>query len=150
MRWKNQMSEIILPPGLTLPPQIKPTEVPPEAETPEEKATLLPEPAGYRLLCMVPDVSEKIAGTELDLLKPSDMVRSEEHSTTVLFVMRVGPDAFKDPAKFPNGAWCKTGDFVIVRAYAGTRFKIYGKEFRIINDDQVEAVVDDPRGITRA
>ena len=144
------MSEIILPPGLTLPSQIKPTEVPPEAETPEEKATLLPEPAGYRLLCMVPDVSEKIAGTELDLLKPSDMVRSEEHSTTVLFVMRVGPDAFKDPAKFPNGAWCKTGDFVIVRAYAGTRFKIYGKEFRIINDDQVEAIVDDPRGITRA
>jgi len=144
------MSEIILPPGLTLPPQIKPTEVPPEAETPEEKATLLPEPAGYRLLCMVPDVSEKIAGTELDLLKPSDMVRSEEHSTTVLFVMKVGPDAFKDPAKFPNGAWCKTGDFVIVRAYAGTRFKIYGKEFRIINDDQVEAIVDDPRGITRA
>jgi len=144
------MTNIILPPGLTLPPQIQPTDVPPEAETPEEKATLLPEPAGYRLLCMVPDVSEKLSGTELDLVKSSDTIRSEEHSTTVLFVMRVGPDAFKDPAKFPNGAWCKTGDFVIVRAYAGTRFKIYGKEFRIINDDQVEAVVDDPRGITRA
>jgi co-chaperonin GroES (HSP10) len=52
--------------------------------------------------------------------------------------------------KFPNGPWCKEGDFVITRAYAGTRFKIHGREFRLINDDQVEAVVQDPRGITRA
>ena len=145
-----KMTDLILPPGLTLPPQIQPTDVPPEAETPEEKATLLPEPAGFRLLCMVPDVSDKISGTKLELLKTTEMIRSEEHSTTVLFVMKVGVDAFKDAAKFPTGAWAKAGDFVIVRAYAGTRFKIYGKEFRIINDDQVEAVVDDPRGITRA
>ena len=69
---------------------------------------------------------------------------------SVLFVLKVGPDAYKDTNKFPTGAWCEAGDFVIVRAYAGTRFKIYGKEFRLINDDQIEAVVDDPRGITRA
>jgi co-chaperonin GroES (HSP10) len=111
---------------------------------------MLPNPTGYKLLCAVPDVSEKIAGTELDLVKPSDLIRQEEHSTTVLFVLKEGADAYKDTTKFPNGAWCKPGDFVIVRAYAGTRFKIYGKEFRLINDDQVEAVVDDPRGVTRA
>jgi hypothetical protein len=53
-------------------------------------------------------------------------------------------------AKFPGGPWCKEGDFVLVRTYSGTRFKIYGKEFRVINDDMIEAVVQDPRGLTRA
>jgi co-chaperonin GroES (HSP10) len=144
------MSNIILPPGLSLPASIQPREKPEEDETAEEKATMLPEPTGYKLLCMVPDVSDKISGTKLELLKTSEMIRAEEHSTTVLFVMKLGPDAYKDPVKFPTGAWAKEGDFVIVRAYAGTRLKIYGKEFRVINDDQVEATVDDPRGITRA
>jgi len=144
------MTDIILPPGMILPPQIQPKSAPEEVDTPEEKGTMLPEPTGFKLLCMVPDVSDKIDGTELDLVKPSEWARKEEHSTTVLFVMKVGPDAYKDTTKFPSGAWSKPGDFVIVRAYAGTRFKIYGKEFRFINDDQVEGVVDDPRGISRA
>jgi co-chaperonin GroES (HSP10) len=77
-------------------------------------------------------------------------MKQEEHSTTVLFVVDVGPDAYKDTTKFPSGPWCKKGDFVLVRAYSGTRFKIYNKEFRLLNDDQVDAVVEDPRGITRA
>jgi co-chaperonin GroES (HSP10) len=77
-------------------------------------------------------------------------MRQEEHATTVLFVMRLGPDAYKDTTKFPSGAWCKEGDFVLVRTYTGTRMKIFGKEFRVIYDDQVECVVQDPRGITRA
>jgi co-chaperonin GroES (HSP10) len=144
------MSNLILPPGMTLPKEIQQQDVPEMDSSAEEKATMLPEPSGYKLLCIVPDVSEKLAGTELDLIKPSDMVRAEEHSTTVLFVLKVGPDAYKDTAKFPSGAWCTSGNFVVTRAYAGTRLKIYGKEFRLINDDQVEAVVDDPRGITRA
>jgi co-chaperonin GroES (HSP10) len=77
-------------------------------------------------------------------------MRAEEHATTVLFVMRVGPDAYKDATKFPSGAWCKEGDFVLVRTYTGTRFKVFGKEFRVLNDDQIECVVQDPRGYTRA
>ena len=58
--------------------------------------------------------------------------------------------AYSDPDKFPTGPYCKEGDFVIFRSYSGTRFKIAGKEFRLINDDTVEAVVDDPREYTRA
>ncbi len=96
----------------------------------------------------MPDVDEKIAGSSL--YKPVEFMRQEEHATTVLFVLKVGPDAYGDTAKFPNGAWCKEGDFVLVRTYSGTRFKIFGKEFRLINDDQVDAVVQDPRGLTRA
>jgi len=98
----------------------------------------------------VPEVETKIAGTSLDLVRDTATMRQEEHATTVLFVLRVGPDAYKDTAKFPTGAWCKEGDFVLVRTYSGTRFKIFGKEFRLINDDQVDAVVQDPRGLTRA
>ena len=144
------MSEILLPPGMYVPPTIQPKDAPEKDDTPEDKATSLPLPTGWKLLCIVPDVSEKLDGTDLDLVKPTSVLKQEEHATTVLFVLKVGPDAYKDAAKFPNGAWCKEGDFVLVRTYSGTRFKIFGKEFRLINDDQVDAVVQDPRGITRA
>ena len=116
-------------------------------EVAERKATQLPEPSGYRLLCMVPQVEDKF---ESGILKPESMVKTEEHSTVILFVLGLGPDAYSDKTRFPHGPWCKKGDFVLVRAYAGTRFKIHGQEFRIINDDSVEAVVEDPRGYSRA
>jgi co-chaperonin GroES (HSP10) len=140
--------ELVLPAGITLPKTIQPQEAPEEGATNEQKATMLPEPTGWKLLCVVPDVSQTFENSSL--VKADAYMRQEEHTTTVLFVLKVGPDAYKDTAKFPTGAWCKQGDFVLVRAYSGTRFKIYGKEFRLINDDQVDAVVDDPRGLTRA
>jgi len=74
----------------------------------------------------------------------------EEVLTPVLFVVKLGPDAYTDKSRFPNGPSCKVGDFVIVRPNSGTRLKIHGREFRIINDDSVEATVEDPRGIQRA
>ena len=111
-------------------------------------ATQLPKPKGWKLLCALPEVEDKFSGT--DLLKPDSLARVEEYSTTVLCVLDLGDDAYKDESKFPNGPWCKKGDFVLVRAYSGTRFKIHGREFRLLNDDQVEAVVEDPRGYSRA
>ena len=144
------MSEILLPPGIALPDYIEPMDKPEEDADDETKARALPTPTGWKLLCVVPEVDEKIAGTSLDLVRDTATMRQEEHATTVLFVLRVGPDAYKDQTKFPAGAWCKEGDFVLVRTYSGTRFKIFGKEFRLINDDQVDAVVQDPRGLTRA
>jgi len=71
------------------------------------------------------------------------------NSETVLFVIDLGPDCYKDSTRFPSGPWCKKGDFILVRPNAGTRLVIHGREFRIINDDSVEGVVDDPRGIKR-
>lgn len=141
------MSEIILPPGIVLPPQITPLDAPPEDATDEQKARQLPEPTGWKLLCVVPNVADTFENSSI--VKADSYIKSEEHATTVLFVLKVGPDAYKDTAKFPSGAWCKEGDFVLVRTYSGTRFKIYGKEFRLLNDDQIEAVVEDPRGVTR-
>ena len=114
----------------------------------EEKARQLPVPSGYRILCAIPDTEQKFEGSEL--VKPDDLVRKDELLTSVLFVVALGPDCYKDETRFPSGPWCQEGDFVIVRPNAGTRVVIHGKEFRIINDDSVEAVVQDPRGITRA
>jgi co-chaperonin GroES (HSP10) len=144
------MSDLILPPGLVLPPKIRPLETPEEHIPIEERGKSLPEPTGWRILCMVPDVSDRLEGTDLDLVKATASLRQEEHATTVLFVVKMGPQAYQDKDKFGETPWCKQGDFVLVRAYSGTRFKVYGKEFRMINDDQVEGIVEDPRGISRA
>jgi co-chaperonin GroES (HSP10) len=144
------MSDLILPPGVSLPEKILPMDMPDEDIPAENKAAALPVPTGYKILCIVPDISDKLDGTDLDLVRPMDYAKQEQMGTTTLFVMALGEDAYKDTAKFPSGPWCKQGDFVVVRTYTGTRLKIFGKEFRVINDDQVECVVQDPRGITRA
>ena len=155
------MSETIaLPPqGLVLPDgtmhsleavDVEVTEVP-EEPTPEEiqvqMARQLPEPRGWRLLCSLVTATDQY---DSGIVKADETKQIEELTSPVLFVLKLGDLAYKDEAKFPTGAWCKEGDFVITRPYTGTRIMIYGKEFRVIYDDQVEAVVEDPRGITRA
>ena len=133
--------EIILPPGV-----VKAPEVDHEYEQAEQKAKAIPDPKGWRLLCALVDAGDTY---ESGIVKSDQTVKIEEITSPVLFVVKLGPDAYKDPEKFPDGAWCKEGDFVITRPYTGTRIMIHGKEFRLINDDQVEATVEDPRGIQR-
>lgn len=121
---------------------------PKEPEVPiEDRAKQLPDPSGYRILCGIPEVEEKTAG---GIFKADETMKFEELTTPVLFVIKIGPDAFKDKDRFPSGPWCKEGDFILTRPHAGSRVKIHGREFRLINDDSVEAVVEDPRGISRA
>jgi co-chaperonin GroES (HSP10) len=115
--------------------------------TAEEKAKQVPDPATFYLLCVLPDIEEEY---ESGLIKAGQTVHFEEILSPVLFVVKMGPDAFKDSKRFPSGPSCKVGDFVLVRPNTGTRIKIHNKEFRLINDDSVEGVVQDPRGITRA
>ena len=112
----------------------------------EEKATQLPKPSGYRILCAIPEIEKEY---ESGLVKADTTISNEETLTTVLFVVDLGPDCYADKARFPNGPWCEKGDFILVRPNAGTRLVIHDREFRIINDDSVEAVVQDPRGIKR-
>ena len=115
-------------------------------DTDERKAKQLPDPSGYRILCGIPNIEEQY---ESGILKSDLTLQHEELLTTVLFVVKMGPDCYKDTARFPSGPWCQEGDFILVRPHAGTRLKIHGREFRIINDDSVEGVVEDPRGISR-
>jgi len=116
-------------------------------QTAEEKAKQLPEPTGYHILVGLPDKEEKF---DSGLLKADQTMYHVQILATVFFVIKMGPDCYKDAKRFPNGPWCKAGDFILARPNTGTRLKIHGREFRLINDDVVEAVVDDPRGISRA
>jgi co-chaperonin GroES (HSP10) len=136
------MSELLI--GQTLDPQ-GPVSVLPG--TAEEKARQVPDPATYHLLCVLPEIDEEY---DSGLLKAGQTMHFEEVLSPVLFVVKMGPDAYQDTKRFPSGPSCKVGDFILVRPNTGTRIKIHGKEFRIINDDSVEGVVQDPRGITRA
>ena len=115
-------------------------------QTAEEKAKQLPEPSGYRILCAIPEVDDTY---ESGILKADTTIHYEEVLSTVFFVVKMGPDCYKDASRFPTGPWCKVGDFILARPNSGTRLKIHGREFRIINDDSVEGIVEDPRGITR-
>lgn len=111
-----------------------------------EKASQLPQPSGYRILCAIPKVEKEF---DSGILKADETRQREETLSTVLYVVKLGPDCYLDKVRFPNGPWCKEGDFILVRPNSGTRLVIHGREFRIINDDTVEAVVQDPRGIKR-
>ena len=115
--------------------------------TAEEKAKQVPDPATFHILCMLPKAEEEIGKT--GLVKTSQMMYYEELLSPVLFVAKIGPDAFADKTRFPSGPSCKVGDFIVTRPNTGTRMKIHGTEWRLINDDSVEAVVQDPRGIQR-
>jgi len=114
----------------------------------EEKAKQIPDPATHHLMCMLPKAEEAI-GDEKLIYKTAKMMEYEELLSPVLFVAKIGPDAYKDKERFPSGPSCKVGDFIITRPNTGTRMKIHGTEWRLINDDSVQAVVQDPRGIQR-
>jgi co-chaperonin GroES (HSP10) len=135
------MSEILI---ATDPNAPEATAVP---ESDEDKAKQLPEPVGYHILVAIPEVENKY---DSGLIKADSTMHTEEVLSTVFFVVKMGPDCYKDDKRFPTGPWCKVGDFILARPNSGTRLKIHGREFRLINDDSIEAVVDDPRGITRA
>ncbi len=126
-----------------------PTHEEPIEEVPDDsgpKATQLPDPKGYHLLCIVPKSEETF---ESGIVKADDTKFRDEILSPVLFVLKMGPEAYKDEKRFPSGPRCKVGDFVICRPNSGTRLKIHGQELRLINDDSVEATVQDPRGIQR-
>ena len=115
-----------------------------------ERAAQLPKPSGYHILCAIPEIDKELqTESGFKLFKDQETMRTEEILTTVLFVVALGPDCYKDEKRFPSGPWCKPGDFILIRPNSGSRLEIHGREFRLINDDTVEAVVEDPRGIKR-
>jgi len=119
---------------------------PVETKELEEKLQL-PEPKGYKLLIAMPEKEDKTKG---GIFIP-DELKDREHVASIYgYVVSMGPLSYNDKERFPDGPWCQVGDFVIFRSYSGTRFKIGEQEFRLINDDTVEAVVADPRAIERA
>jgi co-chaperonin GroES (HSP10) len=140
------MSEILIATNPSNPKVIGKASITQPTVPVEDRAKQLPKPSGYRILCAIPDVEKEF---DSGIIKADETVHYEEVLTTVLFVVSLGPDCYADPERFSSGPWCKEGDFILVRPNSGSRLIIHGKEFRLINDDSVEAVVEDPRGIRR-
>jgi co-chaperonin GroES (HSP10) len=118
-----------------------------KAITDEELDQQLPKPVGYKLLIALPDIEKSY---ESGILKADKTVFEEQILSTVGLVLDMGEQAYVDTTRYPNGPWCEVGDYVMFRTSTGTRFKVDGAEYRLMNDDSIEAVVADPRGITRA
>ena len=119
-----------------------------EAVKEAELEASIPKPVGYRVLIALPNVEDTFG--ESGLLKAESTRREEYILSTVGSVLEMGEQAYSDKERFPTGPWCKVGDHVMFRANTGTRFKVGNQEFRLMNDDSIEAVVDDPRAVTRA
>ena len=116
--------------------------------TEEEFEAQLPKPVGYRVLVALPSVEETFEGS--DLIKATTTKHHEYIMSIIGLVVDIGDQCYADKERFPIGPWCKTGDYVMFRANTGTRFTVNGLEYRLMNDDSIEAVVADPRGIQKA
>ena len=116
--------------------------------TEDEFEAQLPKPVGYKVLVAMPVVEEAFEGS--DLLKSVTTKNHEQIMSIIGLVLDMGEQAYSDVERFPTGAWCEEGDYVMFRANTGTRFTIEGLEYRLMNDDSIEAVVADPRAIQRA
>jgi len=114
----------------------------------EELEAQLPIPVGYHLLIAMPEVEEKYEDSSI--LKSVDAMNREAVMSIIGLVLGMGDQAYSDKDRFPTGAWCEVGDYVMFRANTGTRFTVRGAEYRLMNDDSIEAIVKDPRGVTRA
>tara|TARA_R100001082_G_C4290792_1_gene128094 strand:- start:209 stop:643 length:435 start_codon:yes stop_codon:yes gene_type:complete len=110
----------------------------------ESHADKLPRPTGYRIL-ILPFAQKSVTKGGIHIAKQT--IDKERLSTVVGHVIALGPDAYADTMKFPEGAWCKQGDWVIFGRYAGARFQIEGGDMRLLNDDEILAVIDDPEAI---
>jgi len=116
--------------------------------TQEDIENQLPVPVGYRVLVALPQVEETYGDS--GLVKSATTINQEHVMSIIGLVLDMGEQAYSDPDRFPTGPWCKQGDYVMFRANTGTRFRVNGVEYRLMNDDSIEAIVADPRGITRA
>ena len=119
-----------------------------EKLTDQELEVQLPTPVGYRVLVALPEIEETYENTKV--LKTNTEMRNEHIMSILGLVVDMGSQAYSDQERFGDTPWCKIGDYVMFRANTGTRFKIDGKEYRLMNDDSIEAIVADPRGVTRA
>jgi len=108
----------------------------------------IPKPTGYHILIALPNVEETFG--ESMLLKADKTVREEYILSTIGLVLDMGDQTYNDKDRFSAGPWCKPGDYVMFRANTGTRFKIGTQEYRLMNDDSVQAIVPNPRAISRA
>ena len=118
-----------------------------QAEKKKNELEKIPQPSGWRMVLFPLKLEGKTKG---GVLLTDETVTESQVTTNICKVLKMGPECYKDKEKFPSGSWCKEGDWVLITRYAGSRIRIDGGELRIINDDEILAVVDDPRDILPA
>jgi len=118
-----------------------------QAEQKKQELEKIPEPTGFRIVLFPLKLENKTAG---GIHLTDETVSESQITTNICKVLKIGPSAYKDKERFPDGPWCKKDDWILIIRYAGSRIKIDGGELRIINDDEVLAVVADPRDILPA
>ena len=109
-----------------------------------EEATKLPQPTGWRMLVLPFKMKEKTKGGNI---MGQDTLEKQQVASQCGNVLAMGPDAYGDKQRFPDGPWCKVGDWVMFARYAGSRIKIEGGEVRLLNDDEVLATIKNPEDI---
>jgi co-chaperonin GroES (HSP10) len=107
----------------------------------------IPRPVGYQVLIALPEVEEAFSNSKL--VKSNKTIRDEQILSMVGLVVDMGDQAYRDVDRYPTGPWCKQGDYVLFRANTGTRFLVGKKEMRLMNDDSIQAVVNNPNAIKR-
>ena len=125
---------------------VQPLNLEPEI-TEVQLEAMLPKPVGYHLLIAMPKIEETFG--ESGIIKTTKTIHHDTILSMVGLVVDMGDQAYADEDRFPNGPWCKQGDYVMFRTNSGTRFMVAGQEYRLLNDDSIEAVVEDPSGVQR-
>ena len=108
------------------------------------ETTKLPQPTGWRLLILPFKMNDKTKG---GIYLGESTLEKQQVASQCGNVLAVGPDAYGDKERFPDGPWCKVGDWVMFARYAGSRIKIEGGEVRLLNDDEVLATIKNPEDI---
>ena len=109
-----------------------------------DESTKLPQPTGWRMLVLPFKMKEKTKG---GIIMGQDTLEKQQVASQCGNVLAMGPDAYGDKQRFPDGPWCKVGDWVMFARYAGSRIKIEGGEVRLLNDDEVLATIKNPEDI---
>lgn len=104
----------------------------------------IPKPTGWRIVILPYRGAKKSKG---GIVLAEQTIEKQQITTVCGYVLAVGDLAYKDEGKFPNGAWCKEGDWVIFGRYAGARIGLDGGEIRILNDDEILARINNPEDI---
>jgi len=110
----------------------------------KEETEKLPKPTGWRILVLPFKMKEKTKG---GVIMANTSLERQQLASQCANVLAVGPDAYRDKDRYPQGPWCKVGDWIIFARYAGSRIKIEGGEVRMLNDDEILATIKNPEDL---
>ena len=114
-----------------------------QKEITNEKAKL-PQPTGWRLIVLPFKMDEKTKG---GIIMNESTLEKQQVASQCGNVLAMGPQCYTDKERYPEGPWCKVGDWVIFARYAGSRIQIEGGEIRLLNEDEILATIKNPEDI---